>query len=91
MVADATGKSAILEWIAKTDAEDTDGSQRELKITYYDADPATDTSAYQCVTNFIVSPDYYENEEDMKGLDRYEHLLSSLEEREGIFATRKTP
>lgn len=86
MVADATGKSAILEWIAKTDAEDTDGSQRELKITYYDADPATDTSAYQCVTNFIVSPDYYENEEDMKGLDRYEHLLSSLEEREGIFA-----
>ena len=86
MIADSTGKSAILEWINGTDSTDNDGSQRELKITYSDADPATGTSDYQCVTNFIVSPDYYENQEDMKGLDRYEHILGRLQENGGTFA-----
>lgn len=86
MVADSTGKSAILEWVNEKDATDSDGSQRELKITYNDADPATETSDYQCVTNFIVTPDYYDSEEDMKGLDRYEHILSGLKENGGVFA-----
>ena len=85
MVADSTGKSAILEWVNGTDGTDNDGSRRELVITCNDADPATGTSDYQCVTNFIVSPDYYENQEDRKGLDRYEHILSSLEENGGLF------
>ncbi len=85
MIADSTGKSAILEWINGTDATDNDGSQRQLVITYNDADPATGTSDYQCVTNFIVSPDYYDNEEDMKGLDRYEHILGRLQEKAGLF------
>ena len=34
MVADASGKSAILEWINGTDATDNDGSKRKLKVTY---------------------------------------------------------
>lgn len=85
MIADSTGKSAILEWINGTDATDNDGSQRQLVITYNDTDPATGTSDYQCVTNFIVSPDYYDNQEDMKGLDRYEHILGRLQEKAGLF------
>lgn len=38
MVADASGKSAILEWVNGTDLTDNDGSARELVVTYNDAD-----------------------------------------------------
>ena len=38
MVADASGRSAIFEWVAGTDATDTDGSARQLVITYNDQD-----------------------------------------------------
>ena len=34
MVADASGKSAILEWVNGMDATDNDGSKRKLKVTY---------------------------------------------------------
>ena len=34
MVADSTGKSAILEWTNGTDLTDNDGSQRTLKVIY---------------------------------------------------------
>lgn len=84
MIADATGRSAILEWVNGTDATDNDGSARELVITYNDTDTAMNTSDYQCVTNFIVTPGYYENEEDKKGLDRYDHIHERLIEANGI-------
>ena len=38
MVADSTGKSAILEWTNGTDLTDNDGSQRTLKVIYNDQD-----------------------------------------------------
>lgn len=88
MIADASGKSAILEWITGTDDTDNDGSQRELVVTYNDTDTATANPAYQCVTNFIVSEGYYDRvaEEEKKGFDRYEHILDRLKENSGIFA-----
>lgn len=90
MVADSTGKSAILEWVAETDATDNDGSKRELVVTYNDADAhigemegATD---YQVITNFIIQPDYYSNSpvEDKKGVDRYSRIYEELNQTNGI-------
>lgn len=90
MVADSTGKSAILEWVAETDATDNDGSKRELVVTYNDADAnigemegATD---YQVITNFIIQPDYYSNSpvEDKKGVDRYTRIYEELNQTNGI-------
>ena len=86
MVADATGKSAILEWVAGTDLTDNDGSKHVLKVTYNTNDTAMGTDAYQCVTNFIVSPDYYGSDEEKLGFDRYEFLRTSLSSTEGIVA-----
>lgn len=82
MVADSTGRSAVFEWVAGTDATDHDGTQRELVITYNDDDKnigeREGANDFQWVTNFVIQPDYYENEEDMKGLDRYNHLYEQL-------------
>lgn len=84
MVADATGRSVILEWVAGTDATDNDGSKRELKVTYNNDDArigameaATDC---QVITNFIIQPGYYEDsaETDKKGYDRYERIYEEL-------------
>lgn len=80
MVADASGKSAILEWVTPgaTDLTDLDGSKRELKVYYNDDDASLGANEaaenFQYVTNFIVTPDYYETEEAKKGLDRYEYI-----------------
>lgn len=89
MVADATGKSAILEWVAGTDLTDNDGSERVLKVTYNTEDAAMGTDAYQCVTNFIISPDYYGPNEEKYGYDRYEFLRTNLSATEGIVADEK--
>lgn len=82
MVADSTGHSAILEWVAKDDDSDTDGSARELKVYYNDDDAALGTyeerNDFQYVTNFIVTPDYYSNEESMKGYDRYQAIEKAI-------------
>ena len=95
MVADATGKSAILEWVAGTDSTDNDGGARELVVTYNDADAhigehegATD---YQVVTNFIIQPGYYEGSDadDMKGLDRYQKIYEELDRTNGVVADEK--
>ena len=90
MVADASGKSAILEWVGTTDATDNDGSKRELKVTYNDKDAhigdmeaATD---YQVITNFVIQPGYYDESpaEDKKGYDRYERIYEELNKTNGI-------
>ncbi|WP_283685110.1 linear amide C-N hydrolase [Parablautia sp. Marseille-Q6255] len=86
MIADSTGKSAILEWTGDTDASDDDGSARELTVTYNDTDATSGASDYQYITNFIIKPDYYDNEEDMKGLDRYQRIGERLKEVEGVVA-----
>ena len=90
MVADASGRSAILEWVAGTDATDNDGSKRELKVTYNDDDAHIGdmeaASSYQVVTNFIIQPGYYDDSEDgdKKGYDRYVRIYEELNKTDGI-------
>ena len=82
MVADSTGKSAILEWVAATDETDTDGAKRELKVYYNDNDAMLGegeaANRFQYITNFIVTPGYYEADEDKKGLDRYDAIEQKI-------------
>lgn len=94
MLADATGKSAILEWIPAenaTDKTDNDGSARVLKVTYntdetYNALRNADDFKYQWITNFIVSDheSYYESNDDKAGWDRYEHIYGRLSATGGV-------
>lgn len=90
MVADASGRSVILEWVGESDATDNDGAKRELKVTYNDDDShigALEGSVdYQVITNFIIQPGYYDNspETDKKGYDRYERLYEELGKTGGI-------
>ena len=90
MVADSTGKSAILEWVNDTDATDNDGSSRKLVVTYNDEDShigeLEGKTDYQVITNFILQPGYYENsqEEDKKGVDRYDRIYEELNAVNGV-------
>ncbi len=92
MVADASGRSAILEWVGSDDASDNDGSQRELVVTYNDDDDhigeLEGSTDYQVVTNFIIQPNYYDHspEEDKKGVDRYEKIYEELNQTNGVVA-----
>lgn len=89
MVADSTGRSAILEWVpveGVTDANDTDGSKRTLNVIWNDADPLSGTSDWQYITNFIITPGYYAEEDWKPGVDRYEHLGGRLAEMNGVVA-----
>lgn len=94
MVADATGKSAILEWTndSAVDTTDNDGSQRTLKVVYNDQDSAIGereaASSYQVVTNFVLQPGYYEGvpAENKKGADRYDRLYEELQATDGVVA-----
>lgn len=86
MVADKSGKSAILEWVNEgaTDSTDIDGTKRVLKVYYNDQDKMLGEDEahnnFQYITNFIVTPGYYANEtqEDMKGLDRYNYIKETI-------------
>ncbi len=95
MVADASGRSAILEWVGKTDATDNDGSKRELKVTYNDADvhigKIEADADYQVITNFIIQPGYYDDSpvEDKKGYDRYERIYQELNKTNGVVKDEK--
>ena len=92
MVADASGRSATLEWVGATDASDNDGAARELVVTWNDADdhigPMEAGSDKQVITNFILQPGYYADstQEDMKGLDRYEQLWKEVSAVNGVVA-----
>ena len=95
MVADATGKSAVLEWLPKngTDATDSDGSARELVVTYntdgmYEAAHEGATFNYQWVTNIIVNnQDAYYTSNDVKpGYNRYEIMHDRLKASGGMVA-----
>ena len=80
-VADAQGNSALLEWVAGTDQTDNDGTARQLNVIRNDPE-----QNYQCITNFILTPGYYEEGDDMGGKDRYDLLTSTLEEMNGTVA-----
>ena len=98
MIADATGKSAILEWLPVngTDATDNDGSKRELVVTYntdamYNGLRGESDFKYQWITNFIVNghEKYYENNDGKPGYDRYENIYNSLNSTKGIVANEQ--
>lgn len=94
MIADASGRSAILEWVPAegvTDSEDNDGSARTLSVIYnddemYDELLANSGFRFQTITNFIVTPGYYdgEAEESMQGLDRYDYINGQLSAVGGV-------
>ena len=92
MVADASGRSAILEWVGTSDATDNDGSARELVVHYNDADDyvgeVEGESDFQWITNFIVNPGYYADSDatDKKGYDRYEQIYQDLKAVDGVVA-----
>lgn len=94
MVADTSGKSAILEWLPVngTDATDNDGSARELVVTYNTdsmyADLRGDGFQYQWITNFIIKDHerYYENDDAKTGYDRYTHIYNRLKATNGVVA-----
>lgn len=102
MVADKSGKSAILEWVNEdaTDSTDIDGTKRVLKVYYNDQDEKLGEDEaknnFQYITNFIVTPGYYanENQEDMKGLDRYNYIKNTINpdgtNSEGKFTKEKS-
>ncbi len=98
MVADATGKSAILEWIPEngTDATDNDGSARKLNVVYntdpmYEQLRAQSEFDYQWVTNFIVTDQdsYYTDNEAKPGYARYAHIYDRLRESGGVVQDEK--
>lgn len=89
MVADSTGRSAILEWVGTDADHDADGAQRQLNVLWNDTDALSDSVDWQVVTNFIKTPGYYDGTSaEMKGLDRYEHLAAALRETDGIVADK---
>ena len=69
-------------WVNATDESDTDGTKRELKIYYNDDDAVLGeketADKFQYITNFIVTPGYYEKQDNMKGLDRYIAIENSI-------------
>ena len=89
MVADSTGRSAILEWVGTDADHDADGAQRQLNVLWNDTDALSDSADWQVVTNFIKTPGYYDGTTaERKGLDRYEHLAAALRETDGIVADK---
>ena len=95
MIADATGRSAIVEWVPAagvTDGEDNDGTVRTLNVIYND-DPMYDELQagarfdFQAITNFIITPGYYNDaEKDGPGYDRYTYINSQLADAGGVVA-----
>lgn len=92
MVADASGRSAILEWVAGDDSTDNDGAARKLVAHYNDADDYVGeweaASDFQWITNFIVNPGYYDGiaSSNKKGFDRYEAIYNELNAAGGVVA-----
>ena len=86
MIADSTGKSAILEWVSDSSDDDADGVNRHLNVIWNDADPLSGATDWQMITNFIITPDYYTADANKPGLDRYELLRDRLAELNGVVA-----
>ena len=88
MIADASGRSAILEWVCGDDISDNDGSARKLVVTYNDDDAnigeAEAAADYQWMTNFIIQPGYYLSDKQKLGFDRYERINEVLGASDGV-------
>ena len=87
MIADKSGRSAILEWVNDIDLNDFYG---KLVVTYNDSDsdigPREAASDFQWITNFIIQPGYHEGTEEkyISGLDRYNNIYEKLSPVNGI-------
>ncbi len=90
MIADATGRSAILEWTNGNSATDTDGSARTLKVIWNDDDAhigeEEGAADYQWITNFVLQPGYYSVDSEKRGLDRYDRIYECLSATDGVVA-----
>lgn len=73
-----------------TDETDNDGSARKLVVTYNTGEAhigeAEGNSDFQWITNFIIQPGYYTNDENKAGLDRYNQIYSDLFATNGVVA-----
>lgn len=86
MIADSTGRSAILEWVGEDADNDSDGSERHLNVIWNDTDELSDSDDWQVITNFIKTPGYYNDTDEKHGFDRYECLSERLREQNGVVA-----
>ncbi len=91
MVAEPSGRSAILEWVNDTDESDNYGSLRKLIVTYNDQDSnigqREGQADFQWVTNFIIQPGYYKvYNNDLTGWERYNIIYDELSKSGGLVA-----
>ena len=89
MVAEPSGRSAILEWVNDTDESDNYGSLRKLVVTYNDLDSnigqREGQADFQWVTNFIIQPGYYKvYNNDLTGWERYNIIYDELSKSGGL-------
>ncbi len=99
MVADATGASAILEYVPENgnSQNDNDGTNRVLKVYRNNDDSAIGENEakdkFQYITNFLVTPGYYESDTEKAGFDRYNAIRNKLNpdgtNPEGIIANEQ--
>lgn len=80
IVADSTGRSAVLNWTAGSNALDASEAPRQLAVTYNEG-------SSQLITNFVIIDGYYDEGDEKKGMDRYEILRNILLENGGIFGS----
>lgn len=79
MLADSSGKTAVIQWINGKDSTDTDGGNRELVVIYgSDRNSYIESQNYRIITNFITAEGYYEQGDKMVGTGRYEMLDRQL-------------
>lgn len=90
MVADSSGRSAILEWVNAKNGSDVNGALRKLIVTYNDDDaevgPREAESDFQWITNFIIQPGYYTeyNTKALVGWDRYNIMYEELSKTSAV-------
>lgn len=84
ILADASGDTAVLQWINGTDSTDTDGSLRKLHaIKQADPNPYIRSDNYRILTNFITQ-EGYDDTGIPAGQDRFEILDEALAHTNGL-------
>lgn len=76
-VTDRSGKTAVLEYIGTNYKSDNDPENRQLKITYN-----VDKLHFE-ITNYVLYPGYYEDEDQKSGYDRLCIMNHILEQSGG--------
>ncbi len=90
MIADASGKSAILEWAGPSLEADKTDANRPLRVIYlgdpvYVLDQEEREERFQLITNFILcEPRYYAEQSEMLGIERYRTMQGELAASNGV-------